>query len=128
MRCHESGLHEFEGSGREVEGFSFGQQLAPGIVALEVDAICPDDTALHPDVGEGALAFADGLVHWGEGKVGFVPDQLMDGPEQVKQGIRDVAARLLEEQRFSTLLFAHGDPIVGGGQEALRAFVRSAAV
>ena len=126
VRCHESGLHEFEGSERKVEGFSFGEQLAPGIVTLEVDAICPDDTALHLDVGDGVLAFADALVHWGDGRVGFVPDQYMDGPEQVKKGIRDVAARLLEEQRFSTLLFAHGDPIVGEGERALREFVGNA--
>jgi hypothetical protein len=98
---------------------------ADGIEALELDAICPDDTALHLDAGEGALAFADGLVHWGDGTVGFVPDQYMDGPEQVKRTIRDVAAHLLEEQRFSTLLFAHGDPIVGDGEAALRAFVRT---
>src|ERR671923_422030 len=30
VRCHESGLHEFEG-GPEVKGFSFGEEVAPGI-------------------------------------------------------------------------------------------------
>src|SRR5918911_3551962 len=44
--CHEAGLHEFEG-GPEVRGFSFGQEVASGVDALELDAICPEETALH---------------------------------------------------------------------------------
>jgi len=30
--------------------------------------------------------------------------------------------RLLDEQEFDNLLFAHGDPLVGGGRSALQAF------
>src|SRR5688572_19500608 len=56
--CHESGLHEFEG-GPDVKGFKFGDKLAEGIVALEMDAICPDDSVLKIDAGGGALAIAD---------------------------------------------------------------------
>jgi hypothetical protein len=121
VRCHQSGLHEFEG-GPHVEGFSFGDEVAPGIVALEMNAICPDDSVLGIEVGEGALAFADALVHWREGEVGFVPDRFMDDPEATKRGIRASARRLMG-QGFDTLLFAHGDPIVGGGREALEAFL-----
>src|ERR671932_334241 len=40
--CHEAGLHEFEG-GPEVRGFSFGQEVASGVDALELDAICPEE-------------------------------------------------------------------------------------
>ena len=42
--CHEAGLHEFE-RGLEVEGFRFGERLAPGITALEVAAMT---TSPHP--------------------------------------------------------------------------------
>jgi hypothetical protein len=119
--CSEAGLHEFEG-GPEVEGFAYGEQVAPGIVALEVDAICPDDAALHIQAGAGLLAFADGLIRSADGDLSFVPDFLMgDDPEEVKRGLRESLHRLLELD-FDSLLFAHGKPLVGGGKSALRAF------
>jgi glyoxylase-like metal-dependent hydrolase (beta-lactamase superfamily II) len=118
--CHEAGLHEFE-AGPKVDGFRFGDQLAPGIVALEVGAICPEETALHIDLGDGLLAFADGLVHRGE--LGFVPDSLLgDDPDAVKRGLRD-SLRALLDRDFDGLLFAHGDPVPSGGKGALRDFV-----
>jgi hypothetical protein len=121
VRCHAAGLPEFEG-GAEVEGFSFGDRLADGIVALEVGAICPEETALHIGVADGALAFADGLIRVG-GKLGFVPDSLLgDDPGAVKRGLRDAFSRLLDHD-FDCLLFAHGEPLVTGGKEALRGFV-----
>ena len=123
--CHEAGLHEFEG-GPDVEGFAFGDELGPGMTALEVDAICPEETALHIVAGEGILAFADGLIRAGEGALGFVPDALMgDEPEEVKRGLRESFRALLEHD-FDTLLFAHGLPLVGGGRRALEAFLDDA--
>ena len=114
------GLHEFEG-GPDVQGFGFGERLAADLRALTMDAISPDDTALLLEVDEGALLFADSLIHHGE--IGFVPDRLIgDDPEGVKRQIVERVSALLEED-FDHLLFAHGDPIVGGGKEALRAFV-----
>lgn len=116
--CHEAGLHEFA-SGPQVEGFAFGDQIADGLAALEMDAICPEDTVLRIDAGEGALLFADSLIHYG--KVGFVPDNLIgDDPDGVKRRIREHCAGLLEE-RFEHLLFAHGEPLIGEGRDALRA-------
>ena len=124
VRCHESGLHEFT-NGEQVESFAFGDEVAPGVVALDLAAICPDDSVLA--LGEqGALAFADGIVHYGAGKLGFVPDQFMDGPDDVKRDVRAKAKRLLAEQEFDALLFAHGEPITSGGRKALRSFVESA--
>jgi Metallo-beta-lactamase superfamily len=124
VRCHESGLHEFS-EGEQVEGFALGEEVAPGVVALDLAAICPDDSVLLLRE-QGALAFADGVVHFDEGKLGFVPDRYMDGPEEVKRGVRAKAKRLLQEQEFDALLFAHGAPITSGGREALRAFVECA--
>lgn len=120
--CHEAGLHEFEG-GPEVEGFSFGDELAPGITALELGAICPEETVLHIELGEGLLSFADGLIHHGE--LSFVSDALLgEDPEGVKRGLRDGFSMLLDRD-FDSLLFAHGDPLLGGGREALREFVEA---
>lgn len=116
--CHEAGLHEFEG-GPQVDGFAFGDRLAEDVVALEMDAICPEDTVLRIEAGGGALLFADSLINHGE--VGFVPDNLIgEDPEAVKRRVRERAAALLDEE-FEHLLFAHGDPLIGGGREALRA-------
>jgi hypothetical protein len=118
VMCNEAGLHEFEG-GPQVDGFSIGDELAPGVTAREFDAISPDDTALHIASAPGFLAFADGIVNYR--KLSFVSDNLMDEPEQVKSGVRTYVGELLELD-FDGLLFAHGEPIVGGGKEALRAF------
>jgi hypothetical protein len=124
--CNEAGLHEFEG-GPPVEGFRPGQEVAPGITAVEVDAISPDESALHVAASGGAVALADGLVNWGgeagEARLGFVPDNFMgDDPEAVKRGLRAAFERLLERP-FEHLLFAHGDPVTGEGRRALERFL-----
>jgi hypothetical protein len=119
--CHESGLHEFE-DGPEVDGFAFGDRLADNVVALEMDSISPDDTVLKIESGGGALLFADSLIH--HGAVGFVPDRLIgDEPEEVRKRIRLRCDALLTE-KFEHLLFAHGDPLLGSGREALRGVAR----
>jgi len=120
VRCERSGLHEFEG-GRGVEAFDFGDELGAAITAHEMDAICSEDTVLHIAIGDGALAFADSLIHYG-GAVGFVPDHFMDDPEAVKEKTRRQVEGLLELD-FDHLLFAHGEPLVGGGKQALRDFL-----
>jgi hypothetical protein len=126
VHCNEAGLHEFEG-GPEVEGFRPGETVAPRIRALEVDALSPDETALHVAAGNGAIALADGLVRWGDDRVGFVPDQLMgDDPEAVKRGLRSALARIAAEEEFDSLLFAHGVPIVREGRRALERFLKGA--
>jgi hypothetical protein len=123
--CHSDGLHEFEGTDRVVESWQDGDEVAPGVLAVGTDAISPDDTTLHIAHGGGALAFADGLVRPPGGPLGFVPDSLIgDDPSAVKEALfaayRDLLSRDLE---FDTLLFAHGEPLVGGGREALNEFV-----
>jgi hypothetical protein len=122
IRCHEAGLHEF-GDGPEVQGFRFGDEVAPGITALQVGALTPEDTVFHLSTGPGALLFADGLIRGRDGELAFVPDRLMGGdPETVKRGLREALRGLLDED-FDALLFAHGDPMPSGGHAALRAFV-----
>jgi len=117
----ESGLQEFS-SGEQVRPFQFGDELPGGITALEIGAICPDETALHIPTAEGLLALADGVVRRDDGPLGFVPDQYMDNPEEVKQGLR-AAYRGLLDLEFDHLLLAHGQPWIGGGKQVLREFV-----
>jgi hypothetical protein len=108
----------------EVEEFTAGDEVAPGVTAIGIGKIADDEGALHIAVGEGAIAFADGLIRYG-GALGFVPDELIgDDPNGVKQGLKDAFRGLLTRD-FDHLLFAHGDPLVGGGKAALREFVES---
>jgi hypothetical protein len=121
VHCIRNGLHEVRDRG-PVEPFDFGGQLPGGVIAYEVGAICPDETALHIPAHD-ALACADGVVNWGSPELTFVPDFLMDEPEQTKAGLRAAYRRLLELD-FDTLLLAHGLPIVGDGKQALREFAQ----
>ena len=125
VHCVRSGLHELAGRG-PVEPFDPGSELPGGITAFDVGAICPDETALHIPAHR-ALACADGVVRWpGHDELRFVPDELMDEPEQTKTGLC-AAYRGLLDLDFDLLLLAHGDPVVGGAKEALRAFASSRA-
>jgi hypothetical protein len=117
--CPKTGLHEFV-DGPVVEGFDFGDEAAPGIEAIEIGAICPDESALLNEEA-GALSIADGIRHY-DGEMTFFSDRLLgDDPEGVKGGLRESYSRILDRD-FDSLLFAHGDPIVGVGKDALRRF------
>lgn len=124
IRCHEAGLHAFTGADApDVEGFAYGDEVAPGVAALELGALTPEDTVFRLDGGPGALLFADGLTR-PAGELEFVPDGLMgDDPASVRRGLLARLAVLAERDDFDTLLFAHGDPLAHGGRDALRAFV-----
>ena len=125
VQCIRNGLYELEGRG-PVEAFDFGDELPGEISVREVDAICPDETALHIPRHR-ALACADGVVRWGRGDaLRFVSDSLMDEPEQTKRQLCEAYRGLLELD-FDLLLLAHGNPVVGGAQDALRTFIDGAA-
>ncbi|MDX6642542.1 MAG: hypothetical protein QOD76_504 [Solirubrobacteraceae bacterium] len=122
--CHRAGLHEFSAD-QPVEPFDFGDEPVPGVVALEVDSICPEETALELRPKR-AIALADGLVRWpdDDGPLSFVPDELIgDHPDAVRRGLLEAFTRLLELD-FDHLLLAHGGP-VEDGKAALRKFVET---
>jgi glyoxylase-like metal-dependent hydrolase (beta-lactamase superfamily II) len=116
----EPGLHEFEDKDLEVRPYVPGEEIVAGIVVHEVGAICPDDMALEIR-SAGALAMADALVHFPDG-IRFVRDSYMDNPAETKRALAASLEQLLDVD-FDTLLFAHGEPIVGGAKQALRDFL-----
>lgn len=121
VRAPRTGMHEFD-DGDPVEPYDFGDSLAGGAVEVhEVGAICPDEAALHIP-GASALAVADGVINYGG--LRFVPDNFMDDPEDTKAALRAAYARLSDELEFDHLLVAHGEPMIGGAREALRAFAK----
>ncbi|HYH58319.1 MAG TPA: hypothetical protein VD790_03745 [Thermoleophilaceae bacterium] len=113
------GMHEFADD-QPVEPFDWGEELPGGVTAHESGAICPDDGVFHIP-SHSALSVADGVINYGG--LGFVPEEhLGDDPDAIKRTIRESYAPLAERLEFDNLLIAHGDPIVGGGREALREF------
>lgn len=127
VHCHEAGLWDLHDAPVRVQGFRFGDELAPGVVAHRVAAICPEEAGLHLAPGSsdsaGALAVADGLLRGDDGALGFMSDFLLgDDPDAVKRGLADAYLGLAETLDFDVLLLAHGDPLVGGAREALREF------
>jgi len=103
--------------------YTDAEEIAPGVRAVHIGALCPDEYALHITATEGAIAFADGLHHYGQGLDFFSDNLLGDDPEAVKRGLEDQFRALLERD-FDHLLFAHGDPIVGDGKRVLGDFLK----
>jgi hypothetical protein len=121
VHCVDTGIHELEGRG-PVTPFAFGDELPGGVIACGVDSISPDETALYIPAHRG-LVCADGVMRSDqESALQFVPDGLMDDPEQTKAGLRAAFTKLLKLD-FDRLLLAHGQPILVGGKQALTAFV-----
>ena len=80
VHCVDNGVYELEDRG-PVTAFRFGDELPGGVIAHEVDAISPDEGALHIPA-HAALVIADGAIRDGaDGPLQFVPDGLMDDPE-----------------------------------------------
>jgi len=121
VRAPAAGLHRFEGTDREAEPYDTGDELAPGVRAVQIGGIAPDDMALHIDHGNGAMAFADSLIRFG-GALGFVPDSLWGDPKPEQSAVMDSLRGVLDRS-FDALLFAHGEPLAGGGHAALSEFV-----
>src|SRR4051812_9572880 len=119
-------LERYEGTDRpgKCAKYEWGDEVAPGVTAVEIDAIAPDEGALYIAHGEGAVAIADGLLRVrGGAPLGFMPDSLLgDDPETVKEGLRDAYRGLLTRE-WDTLLLAHGDPIATGAREELKDFL-----
>lgn len=123
--CHRAGLHEFQDGSLTVTAFEHGADLPGGVKAIEVGVLCPEETAFHLPIDGGVLAIGDALVRW-EGELGFVPDFLLgDDPPAIRAGIRDAFIRICRDFDFDHLLFAHGEPLVGGGKVALQRYLES---
>ena len=122
VHCIANGVYEIEDRG-PVTPFQFGDELPGGIHVHEVDAICPDETALFIPAHR-ALACADGVIRGGRTDgLSFVPDSLMDDPADTRRGLVAAYRRLLDLD-FDLLLLAHGEP-EQDGKTALSAFIRS---
>jgi hypothetical protein len=131
VKVSKPGRREFAEDGQiDVETFAFGEEVVPGVTAMELGALAPDETVFHiagtaPD-SPGCLLFGDSLIRH-DGQLAYVPDTLMgDDPAAVKRGLSEGLQRILNyAEPFDALLFAHGAPLRSGGREALAEFVAS---
>jgi hypothetical protein len=115
--ANENGMHELEGR-PGIQTFSFGDEVAPGIVAHGFEESWPDEGALLISEGKGVLMLADGVMRYG-GNLSFVPDQYLgEDPEEEKAVLRKAVARVLDLD-FDAVLFGHGDPIAENGKQEL---------
>jgi len=120
--CHEAGLHEFVDGSLGVTAFRFDDELPGGVRALKVNTLCPEETAFLLPSGGGVLSIGDAIINEG-GELDFVPDTLIgDDPPGIKRGLKEALLKICRQETFDHLLFAHGDPIIGGGKETLRTF------
>jgi hypothetical protein len=117
----EQGMHEI-GERPGVQSIAFGDSPAPDTTVHPVEPSWPDEGVVHIALGEGLLLVGDTAMHY-EDEITFIPDEHLGAePEREKALLRAGLGRALDLE-FDTLLFSHGAPIVGGGKEALRAFV-----
>jgi hypothetical protein len=120
--CHRAGVAHFD-EDPLVRGFSFDEQLADGVRALELGSICSEETTLLLEARDGALSFGDGLTRSDDGSLAFMPDDLLgEDPGAVRRGLLKSLQRMLEED-FDALLFAHAEPVRSGGHADLSDFL-----
>ena len=109
--------------GADVRAFEFGDEVAPGVFAIEIGVFRDDETALHITYDEGAMAFGDALVRPAGGPLAYPSDDDLGAhPLRKRKGLKE-AFRALLLRDFDALLFAHGEPLSNHGKRALREFV-----
>jgi hypothetical protein len=92
---------------------------------LELGSICAEETTLLLDVADNCvLSFGDGLTREEDGSLVFMRDELLgDKPQSVRAGLHRNLRRILDEEDFDALLFAHSEPVLRGGWALLSDFL-----
>jgi glyoxylase-like metal-dependent hydrolase (beta-lactamase superfamily II) len=123
VQAPRTGMHDYPDD-TPIQPYDFNDSMLGGeVIAHQVGGLSPDETALYiPSVH--ALAIADGAIRYGD-ELHFVPDNLMDDPEQDKADLRRGFSELADQLDFDVLLLAHGKPYPSGGRDALRRFSES---
>jgi hypothetical protein len=121
VRIARPGVGEVEG--HNIEPFTFGEEVAFGVTAIEVDRLSRDETALHITHGGGAIALGDALVHPEDSPIAYPSDDLLGNhPDRARKALKSAFEGMLARD-WDALLFAHGVPIPKHAKAALRRFV-----
>ncbi len=102
--------------------FRDGDTLPGGLQAIRAPGPSSAHYVLHLATSPGALLCSDLVINDSGRGLEYLPDKYQEDPA----GSRDSARRLLE-LKFEVLGFGHGQPILKGGRDALRALVAGGA-
>ena len=96
--------------GGPVFGGAFEAVPLPGAAAGEV--------AFYREDGGGLVVVGDALVHMAPLGFAVLPDKYCEHPKELRRALARLA-----ERPFSTMTFAHGEPLTGKADERLRALL-----
>lgn len=77
------------------------------------------EVAFYRADGGGLVVVGDALIHLGSHGFAILPDKYCEQPKELRRSLGRLA-----ERDFSTLTFAHGEPLVGKADERLRALLK----
>lgn len=96
--------------------YTSGDSLPGGLIAYQTPGPTEAMYVLWLERPHSVVFLSDLLTHEEPGTPRFVPSQYQDEPWRTRTSIR----RVLEHLPVETVCFAHGEPILKGGAEALR--------
>ncbi|XXF78712.1 MBL fold metallo-hydrolase [Myxococcaceae bacterium GXIMD 01537] len=96
--------------------YTNGDSLPGGLVAYHTPGPAESMYALWMPHPRAVLFISDLLVHEGRGRPRFVASQYQDDPVRTRRSVQ----RILDHLPLNTVCFAHGAPIVGAAEAALR--------
>lgn len=121
-----AGMHRFT-DGEPVVGYQSGDELPGGLRPFVIGSLSPDEDGLYLESAS-AIWVADTVVRSPTdpaARIGWVPDSLMDDPDQTKSGLLQAFSEVLDDYEFEHLLPAHGLPLIGNGRSELEELVRA---
>ena len=126
LRCPRAGLHEFEARRPEPQSATAGARRSRrDVTAHEVGSLCARRRRASRRRSVPARSPSPTGRSPTSGGLAFVPDSLMDDPEETKRGHRRARSGRSSTLDFDVLLMAHGAPIPVGGKQALATFADS---
>lgn len=96
--------------------YTNGDSLPGGLVAYHTPGPAESMFALWMPHPRAVLFISDLLTHEDHGRPRFVPSQYQDDPMRTRVSVQ----RILDHLPLNTVCFAHGAPIVGAAESALR--------
>ncbi len=96
--------------------YTNGDSLPGGLIAYHTPGPAEAMFALWMPHPRAVLFLSDILTHEGHGRPQFVPSQYQDDPMRTRTSVQ----RILDHLPLNTVCFAHGAPIVGAAEAALR--------
>lgn len=125
IHAPQASVHLYRG-GERVTGYGAGDELAAGLVAVDLGARSANDCGLYFERAR-ALWPADTIVRAPDDPadpIGWVIDAFFEDPAASKSELLTVFTRILSDTDFEHLMPAHGLPLIGNGRAELEKLVQ----